>query len=209
MSETLTIDAARAALVVVDMQNDFCDRAGYYAGVRDIARLQAAVAPTRRLLDRARASGMTVAFTRLVYDDAHGKMEDRHDLKPKRWSSSGKRLQPGSWGADVIDELKPMPGEIVVDKSGYSAFHGTSLAADLRARGVKTILLAGVVTYACVLATAFGAFDNDFDVVLVQDAAGSWIDSLGSGTGEIVDLLLGRTMTGDAITFTIAQGAQS
>ncbi|MCC7347544.1 MAG: cysteine hydrolase [Variibacter sp.] len=198
----LTLDAATTALVVVDMQNDFCHPQGYYAGIRDISALQAAVAPNRLLLDRARQAGMTIAFTRLVYDAAHGPMEERHAVKPLRWSSSGRRLIPGSWGAAVVDALAPLPGEIVVDKAGYSAFHGTTLEQDLRDRGVRTVLLSGVVTYACVLATGFGAFDRDFDVILVNDAVGSWSATLGGSTGEIVDLLLGRSLPGDSIAFT-------
>ena len=123
-------------------------------------------------------------------------------LKPKRWFSHGRRLEAGTWGVEIMDALAPLPGEIIVDKMRYSAFQGTTLEQDLRSRGVKTILIAGVVTYCCVLSTAFGAFERDFDVVLVSDAAGSFFDNLGSATGEIVDLLLGRAMPVDSIALT-------
>jgi nicotinamidase-related amidase len=193
------VNPARAALVIVDMQNDFCSADGYYAAAgRDISELAAAIGPVAALLAKARAAGMTIVFTRLVHD-ARGAMEERHELRPKRWSASGKRLQPGSWGADMVDRLKPMPGEIVIDKAGYSAFDATSLEEELRRRGVKTLILCGVVTYACVLATGFSAFDRGFDVILASEAAGSWKPELGAATEQIVDLLLGHSVSIDDI----------
>jgi nicotinamidase-related amidase len=199
----VTVDAAATALVVVDMQNDFCHPDGYYAHAgRDIAPLAAAIAPTRALLQRGRHAGLTVVFTRLVHDMQRGAMEERHVIRPRRWTASGKRLLPGSWGAEVIADLEPEDGEIVVDKTGYSAFDDTTLERDLRARGITTLILSGVVTYACVLATAFSAFDRGFDVLLATEAVGSWNAALGSGTTEIVDLLLGRAVAGDDITIT-------
>jgi nicotinamidase-related amidase len=204
---TITVAAERTALVVVDMQNDFCHPDGYYARAgRDIAALAASVAPVRALLDRCRRAGATVAFTRLIHDKRRGAMEERHAIRPLRWTASGTRLLSGSWGADVVDELRPLDGEIVIDKAGYSAFDDTRLEAELRSRGVTTLILAGVVTYACVLATGFSAFDRGFDVLLATEAVGSWNAALGANTSEIVDSLLGRAMTSDLIA--IAPGPQ-
>jgi nicotinamidase-related amidase len=196
----ITVVAEKTALVVIDMQNDFCHPEGYYARAgRDISALAASVAPVRTLLDRCRRAGTTVAFTRLIHDEGRGAMEERHAIRPLRWTASGKRLLPGSWGAEVVDELRRLDGEIVVDKAGYSAFDDTRLEAELRARGVTTLILAGVVTYACVLATSFSAFDRGFDVLLATEAVGSWNAALGTGTSEIVDLLLGRSLSSDQI----------
>lgn len=194
------IAGAESALVIIDMQNDFCSDRGYYAMQgRDISGLAAAIAPTAALLARARQAGMSIVFTRLVYDPARGAMEERHRILPERWSASGDRLLPGSWGADVIDALAPRTGEIVIDKHGYSAFEGTGLAAALRARGVRTLVFAGVVTYACVLASAFAAFDAGFDVLLAREAVGTWVDRLGEATHDIVAYLLGRSLPSSEI----------
>lgn len=191
-AQLLKVRSDRAAVVVIDMQNDFCDPAGYYAGSgRDVSALRGAVRPVRRLLDRARGAGMPVVFTKLVHDAARGAMQERHRLVPRRWTARGARLQPGSRGAQIVDELAPRPGELVVEKAGYSAFDRTGLEQWLRERGVTTVLIAGVVGYACVLATGFAAFDRDFDVVLVADAVASWDPALGAATESIVDLLLG------------------
>jgi len=197
---SVTVAARTTALLVVDMQNDFCHADGYYARAgRDISALAASVAPVSALLDRCRRAKVTIAFTRLVHDERRGAMEERHAIRPLRWTASGRRLLPGSWGADLVHELSPLDGEIVIDKAGYSAFDDTRLEAALRSRGVTTLILAGVVTYACVLATAFSAFDRGFDVLLATEAVGSWNTALGAGTGEIVDLLLGRAVTSDQI----------
>jgi biuret amidohydrolase len=197
---TIDVEAASTALIVVDMQNDFCSADGYYATVgRDISKLAASARPVAALVARARQAGMTIVFTRLLYDAVRGAMEDRHVIRPRRWTASGKRLMPGTRGADVIDEIAPRDDDIVVDKVGYSAFEGTSLEQQLRGRGVKTVVMTGVVTYACVLATAFSAFDRNFDVILATDAVGSWNDELGAKTADIVDLLLGVAVPASGI----------
>ena len=199
---TLTFDPATTALVVIDMQNDFCDAGGFYARIgRDISAFAAVIEPIHAMAARVRAAGMPVVFTRLVHDPVRGAMEERHILRPKLWSTSGKRLMPGSDGADVVAGLPVQDGDIVIDKSGYSAFAGTDLAAQLRQRGIRTLLFCGVVTYACVLSSAFAAFDEDFDVVLLDDLTGTWDAQLGQGTGRIVDLLLGHTVPSDTLIF--------
>ena len=199
-SAAISLDPASTALVIVDMQNDFCHPEGYYARVgQDVLPLKAATAPIAKLLERARDCGTTIVFTRLVHDESRGAMEERHVLRPRRWTASGKRLLPGTWGAEVIDELAPRAGELVIDKAGYSGFDDTALEGELRSRGIRTVLLTGVVTYACVLATAFSAFDRGFDVLVASDAVGSWNETLGRDTHQIVDLLMGHAVPSDEI----------
>lgn len=206
-AETVTIDPARAALVIVDMQNDFCAADGFYARAgKDVSGLAAAVEPNARLLAWARENGILVVFTRLLHDPARGAMESRHRIRPRRWTANGERLRPGSRGAEVIDALKPRADELVIDKHGYSAFDGTGLEGELRARGIDTVLLSGVVTYACVLATGFSAFDRDFDVLMLTDAVGTWNAGLDSGTHAIVDLLLGHALPSGNIRLTRRDG---
>jgi nicotinamidase-related amidase len=206
----LELDPATTAVVVVDMQNDFCHADGYYAKAgRDVSALAAAVAPVRALVERARDAGGTIVYTRLVHDSSRGAMEERHLLRPKRWTASGQRLLPGTWGADVVDALAPAGADIVIDKAGYSAFDATGLEQRLTERGIRTVVLCGVVTYACVLATGFSAFDRGFDVVLAADAAGSWNAALGHATSDIVDLLLGMSVAIGDVAFAAAPAARS
>ena len=202
---SITVDPALTALVVVDMQNDFCSPDGHYgrAGA-DISAHTAAIPPVAALLERARANGLAVVFTRLVNDPERGAMEQRHRILPRRWTSGGRRLVPGSWGADMVAELQPREAEIIIDKHGYSAFDATDLEAQLRARGVTTLIFCGVVTYACVLASAFAAFDGGFDVLLATDAVGSWNEALGHRSVDIVDLLLGQALPSERIVMRAA-----
>jgi nicotinamidase-related amidase len=196
----LVVFAPETALVIVDMQNDFCAPDGYYARIgADVSALTAAIDPVAALLARAREHSLAICFTRLVHDPARGAMEQRHRIRPRHWKASGSRLAPGSWGADIVDALRPRDGEIVIDKPGYSAFADTQLEAELRARGITTLIFAGVVTYACVLASAFAAFDGGFDVILTTDAVGSWNPALGQGAHDIVDLLLGQAVPSSQI----------
>jgi nicotinamidase-related amidase len=205
----LSLDPLTTAVVVVDMQNDFCHADGYYAKAgRDVSPLVAAVAPVAALIARARAAGSAIYYTRLVHDSRLGAMEERHALRPKRWTTSGKRLQAGTWGAAVVDELAPAAADIVIDKAGYSAFESTELERHLTDRRTRAVVLCGVVTYACILATAFSAFDRGFDVVLAADAAGTWNAGLGHATSDIVDLLLGHSVVINEINFSSARGAR-
>ena len=200
----LSIDANRCAVLAVDMQNDFCHPDGHYGrGGADVSQFLATVGPVGRLCSTAREAGATIVFTRLVYDPALGAIEDRHAIKPRNWIPRGQRLQPGSWGAAIVDALAPAPTDILIDKPGYSAFEATDLAKILRQRRITTVVLCGVVTYACVLATAFAAFDKGFDVVFATDAVGSWNDELGDAAFRIVDLLMGQSIASTEINFTI------
>ena len=198
----LTIAPEHCAVLAVDMQNDFCHHDGHYgrAGA-DISGLLAAVGPVSRLITKARAAGAAVAYTRLVYDEAAGLMEDRHAIKPRHWLPSGQRLRPQSWGAAIVDQLTPAENDIVVDKPGYSAFDATDLEKRLRQRNIKTLIVCGVVSYACVLATSFAAFDRGFDVLVAKDATGAWSDDLAAATSQIVDLLLGHSVSINEIEF--------
>ncbi|MGH9109617.1 MAG: cysteine hydrolase family protein [Acidimicrobiales bacterium] len=189
----------RTALVVVDMQHDFCSADGYYR--RDVGRpaVDEVVSPIRRLADGFRSAGQPVCFTRLVYDGLERMPERSHQVVPPAWSSSGPRLQRGSRGAEVIEELRPAPGDRIVDKAGYSAFYGTDLEQWLRAESVGRVAVTGVVAYACVLHTAFDAFVRGFDVVLVEDAVAGWEPELVVAASAIVTRLLGRTTTTDEL----------
>ncbi len=151
----LTLDAASTALVIIDMQNDF---------VRDEGTLQvksapATVAAISRLLDLARGSGMRVVFSQ----DAH----DPGDPEFEIWPEHALR---GTWGWEMIDELAPRDGELVVQKVRYDAFYGTELDHMLRLWGVNTILLCGTVANICVHYTAASAALRWYDVVIAKDA---------------------------------------
>lgn len=190
------IEATSTAVVIVDMQNDFCHPDGYYGrkGL-PLAPIRAGIESLRRVLSAARECSVAVLYTRLVHDPAVADVMQRHRVLPPGWVAADARLAPGSWGAQVIEELTPAPGEPVFDKSDYSAFYGTALEPYLRRRGTRTLVLTGTVDYACVLHTAFDAFCRDFDVLVCRDAVSGWDPELGQAALRIVELLIGRVIS--------------
>lgn len=168
----------RYALVIVDMQRDFCSTGGYAAQAGlDVGRLSSVIANIRRMLDAARAAGMTVVHTR------EGHLPDLSDCSPEKLRRSraagaeigspgplGRLLVRGEYGHDFIDELQPARGELVIDKPGYGAFHRTALGSELQHRGITTLILCGVTTEVCVHSTLREAVDRGFRCVLVGDA---------------------------------------
>lgn len=173
--------AAACALIVIDMQRDFCAPGGYAdrAGL-DVGRLRAPIPAIQRLLAGARARGLLVLHTR------EGHRPDLADLPlPKRLRAEaagapigsqgplGRLLIRGEYGHDLIDELQPLPGEPVIDKPGYSAFAATDLELLLRNRGIRELIITGVTTEVCVSSTLRSAIDLGYACTLVDDACGS------------------------------------
>lgn len=179
MNTALTnLDPQATALIVIDMQRDFCSPGGYadQAGL-DIARMQAVVGQVKALLVAARAAGLHVFHTR------EGHLPDLSDCPPAKLVRSvaagapigsagplGRLLVRGEQGHDFVPELRPLSSEHVIDKPGYGAFHKTTLGALLGAFGIRRLLLCGVTTEVCVHSTLREAVDCGFVCTTVGDA---------------------------------------
>lgn len=171
-------DAARTALIVIDMQTDFCGPGGWIDRLgQSYANTRQPIGPIAALLTAARAKGMTIIHTR------EGHRPDLSDLNPvKLWRSrahgvgigdkteGGRALTRGDPGHDIIPELRPLPGEIIVDKPGKSAFHATDFDMILRARGIEALIVTGVTSDCCVQSTVRDGADLGYDCLLVADA---------------------------------------
>jgi nicotinamidase-related amidase len=191
------------ALIVIDMQRDFCAPGGYadQAGL-DISLLRAPIPAIQQLLASARQRGLLVLHTR------EGHRPDLSDLpEPKRLRAAnagaaighpgplGRLLVRGEFGHDLIDELQPLPGEPVIDKPGYSAFASTDLDLLLRNRGITQLWITGVTTEVCVSSTLRSAVDLGYACTLVSDACGSAYPALHAAALAMVDVeggLFGR-----------------
>jgi nicotinamidase-related amidase len=187
---------ARTALLVIDMQRDFLDPGGYAAAAgMDIGALRHPIQAVRRLLGVARRLGMLVVHTR------EGHRPDLADCPPAKLARSraagaeigstgplGRLLVRGEFGHDFIDELAPLPGEPVVDKPGYGAFHQTDLAQILHTRGIDHLILAGVTTEVCVHSTLREAVDRGYRCALASDACGSTHPHLHTAALQMVTL---------------------
>lgn len=176
---------AHTAVLLIDMVNDLVDPAGKAAtrAGRPIAHARAAIAPQAALLAAARAAGLTVVYVNhATLPDGVGASGPWLEARGRATYSVEDTCLAGSWGARVVEELAPQPGDIVVEKYRYSGFAGTNLDLVLRSAGIETVVCAGVSTNACVEATAREAFSHDYYVVYARDACASWDESLHEAT---------------------------
>jgi nicotinamidase-related amidase len=165
------------ALLMIDFQRDFCAAGGYSDRFAGLDWVRPIIEPAQRLLEGARRSGHLVVHTREGYatdlsDCSPAKLERSHKAGSEIGSEGpmGRLLIRGEHGHDIIDELKPAPGEIVIDKASYGAFCGTNCERILRARGIDTLIFAGVTADVCVHTTLREAYDRWFRCYYVADA---------------------------------------
>jgi ureidoacrylate peracid hydrolase len=170
---------SHSALIVIDMQNDFCAKDGFVDRCgRDVSIASKVAGNIAPLIERARRTGVLVVFVRCHYST------DRNSFLSDVWLEQAARKQgggytslpvcsEGTWGADFYG-VHPEPGDAIVTKHRYSGFHNTDLDMILRANGIRSIVLTGVTTNVCVETTARDGFVRDYYVVTVEDGTGAY-----------------------------------
>lgn len=200
----ISLSLEYTALLVIDMQNDFCtpggwaDRKGF-----DVSETQKPIQPLKALLAALRQTPVTIIHTR------EGHRSDLSDCPPHKLARSkrqkaeigsegimGPLLTRGSKSHDFVDDLQPLPGEIVLDKPGKGAFVATDLGLILRSRGIKQLLLTGVTTECCVHTTLRTANDLGYECVLLEDCCASLNPEFHRISVEMTQTIFGWVTTG-------------
>jgi len=181
--QAIEIDPIRTALIVVDMQNDFGSQGGMFdrAGI-DISQIQAAIAPTGRVIEAARKSGVPVIFLKMGFradlSDA-GAPDSPNRIKHEAMhigeavhapdGTLGRILVRDTWNTQIVSELKPHAGDIEIWKARYSGFYQTDLESVLQRLNAKYLVIAGCTTCVCVESTMRDAMFRDYSCILLAD----------------------------------------
>ena len=171
----------RVALLCIDFQRDFLEAGGFGESLgNDVSRLRRTIEPTRAVLAAFRERGWPVIHTR------EGHRPDLTDLFPAKRDRGnpslrigdegpmGRLLVRGSAGHEIVPELAPLPGEVLLDKPGKGSFYATDLETILRARGITHLVVTGVTTEVCVQSTVREANDRGFESLILSDCTGSY-----------------------------------
>src|SRR6266566_5519838 len=177
--EPIAIDPAQAAVIVVDMENDFAAKGGMFdrAGA-DISGAQKAIAPTARVLAAARQVGLKIIYLKMGYHADLSDLGAPDSVNLKFGVGQTIRAPDGresrilirdTWDTDIVPELKPQGGDIVLYKTRFSGFYRTDLDATLKKLGIKYLIVTGVTTSICVESTVRDAMFRDYLCVLLKD----------------------------------------
>jgi ureidoacrylate peracid hydrolase len=169
------VDPASTALIVIDVQNDFCHPDGYHARAgADMSMMSAFVAQLEHLVASARKAGVFIVWVRATYDEIVQSEALAEQLA--KGGVSPIRCSEGTWGADWFYPLRPANAlnEVVVTKHRYSAFWDSPIDLLLRSNGIKTVVTTGVITSGCVESTARDAFFRGYSVVVAGDSCASY-----------------------------------
>ena len=179
--EPIEVDFERSAVVVVDMQNAFASKGGTLdiAGT-DLSGAPAVVRVIRAVLDAARPAGVPIVYLQTGYkrdlSNAGGLRSPNYHketamrLMCAKPELKGKLLTEGGWDFQIVDELAPQPTDMVIVKTRYSGFAGTTLDSQLRVRGIQYLFFAGIATNVCVESTLRDAYFHDYWPILLTDA---------------------------------------
>jgi biuret amidohydrolase len=175
-------DLSHTALVVIDMQNDFCCKGGFGEALgNNVSPAEAIIPRVQSILSGCRAIGMTIIHTR------EGHLPDLSDCPESKLRRSqvngkgigdkgpmGRILIRGEYGHDIVDVLQPLANEWVIDKPGKGAFYNTELEPLLKSHGIESLILTGVTTHVCVHTTLREANDRGYECLVLEDATAAY-----------------------------------
>ena len=204
-----TFDVAHTALVIIDMQRDFIEPGGFGQSLgNDVSLLSAIVPACQAVLSAWRQAGGLVVHTREAHE---ADLSDCPDAKRNRGNPAlrigdsgpmGRILVKGEPGNQIIAELAPVSGEIVIDKPGKGAFYATPLQSLLQQAGMTHLIFMGVTTEVCVQTSMREANDRGYDCLLLEDCTESYFPQFKASTVDMIHAqggIVGWTATGSSL----------
>jgi nicotinamidase-related amidase len=170
MAETLQLDPAKTAVVLIEYQNEFTTEGGVLHGaVAPVMDKTGMLDKTVALVEAARTAGVTIMHAPITFAPGYGELS-RHPYGILKGVVDGNAFIKGTWGAAIVDALTPAEGDIVIEgKRGLDTFASTNLDFILRSKGIETVILAGFLTNCCVESTMRTAYENGYRVITLTD----------------------------------------
>jgi nicotinamidase-related amidase len=170
MPETLQLDPAKTALVLIEYQNEFTSEGGVLHGAVSTVMDKTGMLPkTVALVDAARAAGVTIMHAPITFAPGYGELS-RHPYGILKGVVDGNAFVKGTWGAAIVDDLTPAEGDIIIEgKRGLDTFASTNLDFILRSKGIETVIIGGFLTNCCVESTMRSAYENGYRVITLTD----------------------------------------
>src|SRR4051794_6522434 len=170
MAETLQLDPAKTAVVLIEYQNEFTTEGGVLHGaVAPVMDKTGMLAKSVALVQAARAAGVTIMHAPITFAAGYGELS-RHPYGILKGVVDGNALGKGTGGAAIVDDLAPQEGDIVIEgKRGLDTFASTNLDFILRSKGIETVIIGGFLTNCCVESTMRSAYENGYRVITLTD----------------------------------------
>ena len=204
----MPLDPKRTAIVLIEYQNDFTSEGGALHGaVAGVMEQTGMMENTRRLVDAARQAGATIVHAPITFAPGYG------ELAPSPYGIlkgvvDSTAFVKGEWGAEIVDELAPQPGDLVVEgKRGLDTFATTNLDFILRARGITTIALGGFLTNCCVESTMRTGYEKGYEVITLSDCVAATSSEEHENAIKFDYPMFSEVMTSDALTGELSEAA--
>jgi ureidoacrylate peracid hydrolase len=206
MLESFQLNSGNTALIVVDVQNDFCHNQGVFSKYKTVMldHVEQAVSKLSALIEKCRQSNLPIIFIRTTHSDWTNSPSGL-----KRMEGAGEKMRicaPDSWGSNFYN-VAPKEGDCIVTKHRYSAFIGTDLDLILKSKGIENIFVTGVATNVCVESTARDGYHRDYNVILIEDCCGAYDKAEHAATLNNIKKFFGVVTTSETLIATLEKAA--
>lgn len=200
----LKIDRKETALLVIDMQNDFCSPSGLYDKLgKDIEPYRKIIPNVKRLIETCKKKSITVFYTRATREPSGvDSLHTRHKILPesRRFTAEKDLCVEGTWGSEIIPELKPTPEDYIIRKRRDSAFQDTPLRLLLTSLDKNILVFSGLDLHVCVESTVRDGFNQDFDIIVISDCTASIKENFYTSSLAEIAMAFGLVLTSKEFT---------